>query len=225
MFKPVTMARANIVVLERDEREVLHCLGRLGVLHLVRAPAGREVGPLPAPDRSRELARCERLAARVQELRHALEIKPVAAVTPAATISLPQAEEEIAAMEKATGETVAGREHLAGQAGRLAAEAGQLADFCGLGIPLSRPDESAYLHFVTGTMPPDNLEKLQSEVGGNVALLPLPGQKGRQPVMVMTTRQGRPALETLLRQAGFQPATARTAGKSDEAIESTESSA
>jgi V/A-type H+/Na+-transporting ATPase subunit I len=207
MFKPVTMARANIVVLERDEREVLHCLGRLGVLHLVRAPAGREVGPLSALDGSRELARCERLAARVQELHHALEIKPVAAGTPAATITLPQAEEEISAMEKTTGEIVAGREHLAGQAARLSAEAGQLADFCGLGIPLSRPDESAYLHFVTGTIPPDNFQKLQSEVGGNVALLPLPGQKGRQPVIVMTTRQGRPALETLLRQAGFQPAT------------------
>ena len=66
-------------------------------------------------------------------------------------------------------------------------------------------DESSFLHFVTGTLPPGNFEKL--EAGDHVALLPMPERNGRQPLVAMTTRQNRAALEQALQQAGFQPET------------------
>lgn len=246
MFRPAAMLRLSALVLERDERAVLRRLGRLGVLQLTRAPAGPDNALQPPTDRSRELAHCDRLAARVQELRRSLEINtnyeaglnvavaprrrnvlatpssPVgassffapeevrrgrrshAAATLPAEMSLAQAKEKISVMEQAAGELLNQRPQLAKRAGELTAAGRQLSDYRGLGIPLDQPDEASFLHFVTGSLPPENFEKLQSEIGGNVALLPLPAQKDRQPLMDMTTRAGRAALENALRQAGFQ---------------------
>jgi V/A-type H+/Na+-transporting ATPase subunit I len=207
MFKPAPMSHASMVVLERDERDVLRCLGRLGVLQLTRLPAGQDSALLPPPDHGRELAQCNSLAARAQELRRMLEIKSRPAAGTVAEMSLSGAEEKIALMEKTAGDLIKNRNQIAGQAGWLAADAGQWSDFRGLEIPLDRPDESSYLHFIIGTMPVKNFDQFQGEIGEEVALLPLPGRKDRQPLVVMTTRQGRPALEDALRQAGFEPAT------------------
>jgi len=208
MFKPVPMSRASIVILERDERAVLRLLGRLGVLQLTRTPAGPDNAPLPPPDHSHELAQCDHLIARVQELRRSLEMesdfKPASLPV---ELSLTQAEEKIVGLEKSVGGLLKKRQQLVGRAGELECVSQQLSDYCGLGIPLDQPDESSFLHFVTGSLPPENLEKFQSEIGSNVALLPMPAQKDRQPLMIMTTRQGRPALEKALRQAGFHTET------------------
>ena len=207
MFRPAAMMRLSALVLERDERDVLRLLGRLGVLQLTRAPANADSALLPPPDRSRELAQCEHLTARVQELRRSLEIKTPETATLPAEMPWVKAEEKISTMEQATGELLNQRQQLAKRAGELTAAGRQLSDYRGLGIPLDQPDESSFLHFVTGSLPPEKFEKLQSEIGGNVALLPLPAQKDRQPLMAMTTRDGRAALERALRQAGFQTET------------------
>lgn len=201
MFRPAAMMRLSALVLERDERSVLRCLGRLGVLQLTRAPA--DADSAPSPDRSREMAQCDRLTARIQELRRSLEIISNMSSLPV-EMTLSQAEEKIAALEKSASELLKSRQQLAKRAGELTTAGRQLSDYRGLGIPLNQPDESSFLHFVTGSLPPENYEKLQSEIGGNVALLPLPAQKDRQPLMAMTTRAGRAALEIALRQAGFQ---------------------
>jgi V/A-type H+-transporting ATPase subunit I len=89
------------------------------------------------------------------------------------------------------------------RAGELTVVGEQMSGYRGLEIPLDRPDESSFLHFVTGTLPAENLGKL--EVGNNVALLPMPERNGRQLLVAMTTRQNRAALEHALQQAGFQP--------------------
>jgi len=207
MFRPAAMKRLSALILERDERAVLRLLGYLGVLQLTRATAGSDNAPLPPPDHSRELAQCDRLTARVQELRHSLEIDIPESAPPPAEMTLSQAEEKISALEKPAGELLNNRRQLAKRAGELATTGRQLSDYRGLGIPLDPPDESSFLHFVTGSLPPENFEKLQSKIGANVALLPLPKQKDRQPLMAMTTRPSRAALEIALRQAGFQTET------------------
>ncbi len=205
MFRPAAMLRLSALVLERDERAVLRLLGRLGVLQLTRAPADSDSALLPPPDRSCELAQCDRLTARVQELRRSLEIETSEPATLPAEMPLAQAEETFTALEKTAGELLKIRQQLAKRIGELTAAGRQLVDYRGLGIPLDPPNEASFLHFVTGSLPTENFEKLQSKIGGNVALLPLPALKDRQTVMAMTTRQGRPALEKALRQAGFQP--------------------
>ena len=79
----------------------------------------------------------------------------------------------------------------------------QISDYRGFDLPLDQPDESSFLHFVTGSLPAKIFAKL--EIGENAALLPLAERDGRQILIAMTTRQGRPDLDRALQQAGFQP--------------------
>ena len=100
MFRPVTMSRMSVVVLERDERAVLRELGRLGVLQLTRTLAGPDTAPLSPRDRGKEMALCDRLLARVEELRQSLELPPFAEEQKPPAMTLPEAEERLRSMEE-----------------------------------------------------------------------------------------------------------------------------
>ena len=120
-----------------------------------------------------------------------------------ADMSLKQAEQIIHAFEEKSGSRLDRRHQLQQRLAELAAVSRQISDYGEVELPLDRRDESSLLHFVTGSVPAKNLEKI--EIGENVALLPLAGPEGRQLLIAMTTRQGRPALDRALQQAGFQP--------------------
>jgi len=206
MFKPVAMTRMSLVVLERDERTVLRHFGRAGVIQLTRAVAGPETAPLAPRDRSADTARLDRLSLRLGNLRQALEL-PVhsADQIEMAEISLDETEKNLRRMEEQTNVPLKRRRRLIERAGELTVIGEQMSGYRGLEIPLDRPDEASFLHFITGTLPAGNFGKLQ--VGDNVALLPLPERNGRQLLVAMTTRPDRAALERALQQAGFQPVT------------------
>ena len=204
MFKPVAMTRLSAVVLERDERAVLRQLGRAGVMQLTRTVAGPETAPLAPRNCSADLARLERLSLRLGGLRQALEL-PAAPPdqTELAETSLDEAEEELRQMEEQSSAPLKRRQQLLERIGELAAVGERVSDYRELALPLDQPDESSFLHFVTGTLPAENFGKL--DVGDNVALLPMPERDGRQLLVAMTTRQNRAALDRALQRAGFQP--------------------
>ena len=77
MFRAVPMMRLHAVVLAQDERAVLKGLGQLGAVHLTRTQSGPDTAPLAPTDRTGELARYDRIRARIQELRKSLEIPPL----------------------------------------------------------------------------------------------------------------------------------------------------
>jgi V/A-type H+-transporting ATPase subunit I len=199
------MLRLSLVVLERDERTVLRCLGRLGVVHLTRSLSGPETAPFAPRDRSQELARCDHLLASVEELRRSQEFAPLTAETAEGVqMSLEQAEERISLIEKRAGDLLQRRQHLMQGWGELTAVGEQVSSYRGWEIPLDEFGRYSFLHFVTGNLPAGNLDRLQSEIADNVALLPLPVREGRQPIIAMTTFRGRPALESALQRAGFE---------------------
>ncbi len=207
MFRPVAMSRVSVVVLERDERAVLRELGHLGVLQLTRTLAGPDTAPLSPRDRGKEMTLCDRLLASVEVLRQSLELPCFAEKTKPPAMTVPEAEERLRSMEEQADVLLKHRQHLLQKWSESTAVCERLSSFCGLDLPLDQPDRFSFLHFVTGSLPPANLGTLQQEIGDNVALLPLPGQKGRQALIAMTTRQGRPALECALQQSGFQSET------------------
>jgi len=199
------MLRLSLVVLERDERAVLRCLGRLGVVHLTRSPSGPETAPFAPRDRSKELARCDHLLAHVEELRRSLELTPLTAETAAAVeMSLEQADEQISPIEERAADLLQRRQHLLQRWGELTTVGEQVSSYRGWEIPLDQFDRYSFLHFVTGNLPAGTLDKLQQEIADNVALLPLPAWEGRQPIVAMTTFRGRAALEGALQRAGFE---------------------
>lgn len=202
MFSPEPMLRLSALVLQRDERHVLRALGRLGAVQLTRTPAGEDTAPLTAADRSGELARCERLLSRVEELRCALGMAVLAAPLSHAEESLEETERKLHSIEQRAHSLLESRQSLEERSARLGKLSEHVAPYRGLEIPLDRVGSFEFLHFVTGTLPAENLESLK--VGPDVALLPLPTGGESQPLLAITTRQGRAALEQALAQAGFR---------------------
>ncbi|MBM3887917.1 MAG: hypothetical protein FJ388_02200 [Verrucomicrobia bacterium] len=318
MFSPVSMLRLSAVVLERDERAVLRGLAELGAVQLTRAAAGPDTAPLPPRDHSTELARCDRLLARIEELRKSLAIPatvkapepprlsrndevaaapqpnplprgggegesapPQLASAPhgvcggdevpghavqvrrsgnshpgplladagrgdfphgerangsgrtsatatdfplpslargegqgegsqpgissaSSELSLEQAENKLRSLESRASELLCRRQRLLQRWSEMAALSEQVSSYREVAVPLDEIGGFSFLHFVTGSLPLGNLEQLETAVGDNVALLPLQPQAGRQPLIAMTTRGGRSALENVLQRAGFQ---------------------
>src|ERR1051325_6277188 len=204
MFRPVSMLRLSLVVLERDERTVLRVLGRLGVAQLTRTPSDPETAPLTLRDRSGELTRCDRLLTRVEELRSSLEIAPLTEEPAELTeMTLAEGEEGIRRLEAHATGLLERRQRLLRRWGELTTVCEQVSSYGGLELPLDQFDRYSFLHFVTGNLPAESLEKLQNEIADNVALLPLSASAGRQPIIAMTTFGGRAALESALHNAGF----------------------
>jgi V/A-type H+-transporting ATPase subunit I len=198
------MMRLHAVVLAQDERVVLKGLGQLGAVHLTHTQSGPDTAPLAPTDRTGELARYDRIRARVQELRKSLEILPLFKEPRQTEMTLNQAEESLRPMEQQSGDLLGHRQRLIQRQKELAAIYERVSSYRGLEIPLDGLDQFSFLHFVTGSLPAQNLESLGKEVGDNVALLPLAQQRGQQSLFAITTRQGQPALERALQQAGFQ---------------------
>jgi len=204
MFRPEPMMRLSAVVLQRDERAVLRDLGRLGTLQLIRSGAGP--APRPPPDRGAEIARLDGLLARIAALRRTLDITVPAAGGAAvlAAAAAEPVEAALAELEARSDRLLQSRQRLLKRQAEWAAVGGRVARYHGLALPLEGPDAFTFLHFVTGFLPAEKLGQLEAEAAGAVALLPLPAEGGRRPLIAMTTRQDRPALEQLLQRLGFQ---------------------
>jgi V/A-type H+/Na+-transporting ATPase subunit I len=204
MFRVVSMMRLQAIVLAHDERAVLTVLGQLGAVHLTRTPSGPDTAPLDPTDCAEDLTRYDRMRARIQELRKSLEIPSLPKKPRLTEKTLSEAEEGLRFMEQQSGDILGHRQRLMQRQKELAGISERVSPYRGLEIPLTGLDEFSFLHFVTGNLPAQNLERLGSEVGDNVALLPVSQQKGQQSLFAITSRQGWPALERILQEAGFQ---------------------
>jgi V/A-type H+-transporting ATPase subunit I len=198
------MMRLKAVVLERDERTVLTTLGKFGAVHLTRTRSGPDTRSTASIEHAGELSRCERLMARTDQLAHALEINSSPEVREPPPFAMDEAEAKLRIMEEKAGDVLSQRRRIFDRQKELAATSGRMSPYRGLQIPLDGLDRYSFLHFVTGSLPPQNLAALEKEAGGKVALVPLTREKDRQPILVMTTRQNRSELEKLLQQAGFE---------------------
>lgn len=208
MFSAVPMMRLQAIILERDERAVLREVGRLGAVQLTRAGTGQDILPT-SPECTLELAQCDRITARIERIRQSLEISPLPGGLPQAEgpvppLSLHQAEEGLRTMEEEAEELLAQRRRLLERQREAAVTCRQMSSYKGFHIPLDGLDRYSFLHFVTGSMPTESFQELGKTVGEKVALVPLTLEKGRQSLMAITTRQGRPELERALQEAGFE---------------------
>lgn len=205
MFRSVPMLQLSTLVLEKGERAVLRHLGKLGVIHLTRAAVDEAVGMAPAPDCSVKLAKYERLLARIKDVRKLLGITQLSDLGPLKVeLGLDAVEAYVNNLEQRAGELLNRRNELSTQSNEINALCEQLEPYQGFEIPLDQLGQSDFLHFVTGQLPAANLASLRDIVGKNVALLPLKGRNGKQPLVAVTTQAGGQSLENALRNAGFE---------------------
>ena len=136
MFRAVPMMRLQAIVLEQDERAVLRSLGQLGAMQLTRTWSGPDTAPLAPRDRTGELARCDRIRTRVEELRRSLEIHPSPRESQATEMTLNQAEEKLSSMEERLAGPLKHHKSLMQRRKELVGMCERLACYQGLNIPL-----------------------------------------------------------------------------------------
>ena len=209
------MMRVHAIVLARDERKMLKGLGALGAVHLTRTRSDPDTALLAPTDFTGELTRYDRIRTRIQALRQSLEIVPLSnrqrerreeglTQAPLPAMTTDEVEATLFSIEQRSSGLLEDRQSLIQRQKELTVMYERVSPYRGFEIPLTGLDEYSFLHFVTGSLPEQNLEGLEKEVGDNVALLPLTRQKGQQRFFAITTRLGQPALEKALQQAGFQ---------------------
>jgi V/A-type H+-transporting ATPase subunit I len=198
------MIQVNALVLQRDERALLYALGKAGVVHLARTAAGPQTAPLEPPDRSVDLARCDDLLRRLENAYHALDVADHAPSDEPVTITLDQVDQRLQGIEQEVEELSQRRDQLQQQWGQVTTLLEQISGYQDLDLPLDQLNSFAFLHFAIGSLPAENLESLRGSAGDNVVLLPLGRKEKRQPVVAITSRKGRFAMETTLKQAGFR---------------------
>jgi V/A-type H+/Na+-transporting ATPase subunit I len=203
MFRPVPMILMSVVVLDRDRRAVLRALGELKVVHLMPATVEPGLERLHRRDKTQGLAVCHHLLGRIDKLQRTLEVSEATIdMQGEAEFNLEQGEKKLAVMERQAGELLKRRQDLLQRAGELSALCEQISKYSDLDLPLGDGGRFEFLHFVTGSLAAENLEQLKA--GEKVALLTLPREGGQQPLIAITTRTRRQALEKSLDQAGFQ---------------------
>ena len=210
MFSSVTMCQMRVVILDRDKRALLQGLGRMDIMHLTQTPAGPDTAPLAPTDCKEELERCDHLLYRLAQLRTALT-PPGSAPAPAVTVPDDATDLPLDAIEALLASTEASlaalnerSQRLETTRGQAAAVVEQLNSFREVDIPFGALDGSSFLHFAVGSLPDGQMESLRDKVAANVVLIPLPRNQTRRALVAVTSRTGRFAMETALRQAGFQ---------------------
>ena len=204
MFSPAPMIQVNALVLQRDERALLYALGKAGVVHLTRTEAGPQTAPLEPPDHSADLARCEDLLRRLENAYTLLEVTDQPPSEEAAALSLDQVDERLQGIESELEELSHRKARLQQQWGQVTTLLDQISGYQEIDLPLDQLNRFAFLHFAIGSLPAENLEDFRGSAGDNVVLLPLHRKEKRQPLVAITSRKGRFAMETSLKQAGFR---------------------
>ncbi len=222
MFRAVSMMKIQAIVLARDERAVLNDLGHLGVIHLTRAPFDPDTVHLTFADNSSELARYDLIRSRVLELRKALDIhsppKESAEISgsdteqegktqlpvPEGAAGIQLIDERLRLLEQQSAKLLGNYQRIIQRQKEIVTISEQVSPYRGLEIPLDGLDRFSFIHFVTGSIPAENLKDLEKVISDNVALLPLAQQKGKQSIFAITTRNGQSVLEEALRKTGFQ---------------------
>ncbi len=203
MFRATPMMRVRAVILERDERAALENLGNLGAVQLTRAQHEVE---LPRTDHGvdQRILRYDRLRLRIEEVLRLLEIPPAGGVELPEAMTIDEIEMRLQTMEGDLTELLDLRRAYRQRQRELAVLCQQVEGYRDLDIPLDGADHYSFLHFVTGTIPAEHFEDVRTQLGRDTALVTLPAEKGRYPIIAMTTRGQSGALDEVLQRAGFQ---------------------
>lgn len=203
MFRATPMMRVRAVILERDERAALENLGNLGAVQLTRAQHEVE---LPRTDHGvdQRILRYDRLRLRIEEVLRLLEIPPAGGVELPEAMTIDEIEMRLQTMEGDLTELLDLRRAYRQRQRELAVLCQQVEGYRDLDIPLDGADHYSFLHFVTGTIPAEHFEDVRTQLGRDTALVTLPAEKGRYPIIAMTTRGQSGALDEVLQGAGFQ---------------------
>jgi V/A-type H+/Na+-transporting ATPase subunit I len=197
------MMHLGAVILERDERIVLESLGNLGAVQLTRSREDKEIS-FANHSAEQKITQYDRLRLRIEEVIRVLEIPSAGRAAVPEGMAIDELEGRLQVMEGHLTEVLDLRRAYRQRQRENAVLCQQVEGYRDLDIPLDGADTFSFLHFVTGTIPAEHIEGARAQLGRDTALVTLPAQKGRYPVIAMTTRGQSTALDDVLQRAGFQ---------------------
>ena len=200
---PAKMKFVNIVILDRDIRRVTTALGRLGVLELVKVSPEGAAGGITLPDRRGDLAQCRALIAALDAIREKVGLAQLPASGEDSYAPLAEVGQEIAALEGRVNPLLEGRAKVESESEEIQDALARFEALGAVAVPLPRLLESPFLHFVVGSIKTTDLARLTEKARRNIILLSRATEGERSNLLAVTSRKGRFALETQLKQHNF----------------------
>lgn len=212
MLTPAAMKRINLLVLEKDEPQLLRALGRLKVLHLESAEAGPDAAKLlqARPGRQQDLESSRRQLARLDDLLAALGCSPDGPQAELPPLSPADLESQLAPIAAEASEIR--RIEAAIEADREAATSllSDLEPYFGLGVPLEALGGERSLFFAFGVMPVEAFASLAAAPPEGAVFVPRRRTEPKvQELFILSPKSSSEAVRTALAQAGFKPHPAR----------------
>jgi len=201
LFKPASMKKLSIIVLDRDVRAVTRVMGRLGVVHL--ASATDADGLAGSVDLSVNEKQLDQIRTRIASLKRLLDIdsgqdKCKSDETMLAPLL---AERELDVMErqvdKVNTELAAARE----EKEELASTARELEGLEGLDVPVEQIPQLSFLHFALGEATERQIQQIRHTVGKKALVFSYDAEGGRRRFVAVTGKKGRFALSTAIEKA------------------------
>jgi V/A-type H+-transporting ATPase subunit I len=208
MLTAAAMKRVNLLVLEKDEPELLRALGRLKVLHLESAEAGPEAAKLlqSRPGRQQDLESSRRQLAHIEDLLAGLECDREGPQAELAQLSPAEIETQLGPIAAEVSEIRRQEAEIEAEGEAAATLLTDIEPYLGLGVPLEALGEGASLYFGFGVMPVEAFETLSAAPPDGAVLVPRrrPGPKVQE-LVVLAPKSAADAVRTALAKAGFKP--------------------
>jgi V/A-type H+-transporting ATPase subunit I len=193
------MKRVQMTVLKSDVNAVIEYLGRNGVMHFGETDTVTESTAGNSVDRIKEL---------LNKLRTACEFLGVElSAEPETDSVLPgEAEEALANRLCAAVDSLKERELAARQEKQRIEETfGEAKAFSNLNAPFADLDQLSYLTLRVGRLDPRIQPELKKRLGERAAIIPLEGEGKGDRILAASSRKGRFALDSELKNLSFDP--------------------
>ncbi|HOP86385.1 MAG TPA: V-type ATPase 116kDa subunit family protein [Syntrophorhabdaceae bacterium] len=204
MFKPEPMVFLEIIILSSDERDVLKEIGRLNKIHLERSKSGYGEDVAESANIPSDLLKFEHLRIRIQELRQTLSIPPAEKMYFSKDMTVEKAEEILNEIDDKSKKLLEEKERLLKKQKEIKETIDRYLLYRGFDLPLLNEKNFTFLHFITGSIAWDRFDFLNKNLSKNTLIFPLSRQKNQQYLFIITTKEERGEIESLLEQAGFQ---------------------
>ena len=206
MLSPARMKKVDVLVLEKDVRQVAEALGELSAVHFTNARHGEQAQLLQKPEAAERYRLCTALLERAATLCRRLYVEAEVDTESVEYIPIEMIEERLASIEQGAAETIKQEDEINAEIDALTETANQVEAFRRLNVAVEDIPAFSFLHFATGRISEEKLSAFEAEAGPNVVAVPLAAAgEGERWIVAVTSKKGRWALESALEKQGFRP--------------------
>ena len=208
MFKPVKMLKVNVLILGKHVDLLTREFGNAGILHLVNAAHQSEHHLLKEVDESEQIEQIESLAQKCDFLVKALGLERHASHEIKADSNLRIAElaDHLDRIYTAFQSEDNHINELLAESGNLARRYERLERYPLRRINLADLRDLDYVYFVSGRLPPSQLDKAVRQIGERgLVMHQNVSETGEEEILVVGPRKNRWAIESELKNLPFKP--------------------